>query len=218
MSEVNASKESVRAHYLSVLEKFDFFSLIEKSARLSDQFSNWIRDHHHLLQGKTVLSYVPFGNEPQLNIEMESRNEPYQVGYVRVYDWKACLMEAHFARRDMPDMWEELTFKNGNKVFQPMISQALCGPEAVGAILIPGLSFTKEGTRLGRGAGFYDRFLIRYPQALRVGIAFEEQIANSLPSNSWDIPIDALLTDTAFYPMKSYGEWQKNGKLRLSKE
>ena len=210
----SALKEAVRDEYLNKLAALDFFALIEKSSRLSDQFFSWSSQNASLFQGRYVVSFYPFGNEPQLNIEIEGGGEPYRVSYVRIHDWKTGSMEAHVARRELPGMWEDIPLKNGNKIFQPFASQPILRSEEIAVVLVPGLAFTREGTRLGRGSGFYDRFLSRYPHALRLGIAFEEQLATQLPTDSWDLPLDALLTDGNTYLMKSYGEWQKHGKLR----
>ncbi len=211
---VQAAKARVREECKARLANLDFFSLIEKSSRLSDRFFSWSEHNASLFQNRAVVSFVPFGNEPQLNIEVESRTEPYQVAYVRIDDWKQGKMVAHFARRDTPDMWEETEYKGGVKIYEPMSRQPLCQTEDIAVILVPALGFTREGLRLGRGAGFYDRFLSLHPHALRLGIAFEEQVLSQLPVDSWDLPIDILLTDGNTYPMKSYGEFEKHGKLK----
>jgi 5,10-methenyltetrahydrofolate synthetase len=213
MSSLDA-KAAIRSEYKQRLNAFDFFSLIDKSSKLSEHFFTWTQQNASHLQNKAVISFCPFGNEPQLNIEVESKSEPYQVAYVRVQDWKQGKMEAHYARRDLPGMWEEIGSSDETKFFQPDASQPICPPEKTAAILIPGLAFTRDGHRLGRGAGFYDRFLTRYPEALRIGVAFEEQITNHLPVDAWDISLDLLMTDSQIYSMKSYGEWKKHGKLR----
>jgi 5,10-methenyltetrahydrofolate synthetase len=63
------------------------------------------------------------------------------------------------------------------------------------AILVPGVAFDTQGVRLGRGAGWYDRILSRYPEALKIGLAFEEQIASTLPSEPWDVRMDLVVTN-----------------------
>ncbi|OQX30077.1 MAG: 5-formyltetrahydrofolate cyclo-ligase [Spirochaeta sp. LUC14_002_19_P3] len=74
-------------------------------------------------------------------------------------------------------------------------------------ILIPGLAFDEQGRRLGRGGGFYDRFLSRLrseAQAagirppLCLGFAYEEQIVPEVPTASHDEKVDALVTDARF--------------------
>ena len=212
----SAAKESARLEYQTKLAALDFFSLIDKSSKLSDQFFSWTSQNASQFHGRYIVSFYPFGNEPQLNIEHEGGGEPYRVSYVRIHDWKQGKMEAHVARRELPGMWEDIELKDGNRIFQPILSQPICKAEEIAVILVPGLAFTCEGARLGRGVGFYDRFLSRFPQALRLGIGFEEQMAMRLPTDPWDIPLDALLTDGGTTYMKSYVEWQKHGKLRMN--
>jgi len=63
-------------------------------------------------------------------------------------------------------------------------------------VLVPGLGFTPEGYRIGRGMGFYDRFLAQ-PEFVGVscGLAFEEQIVPALPVLDHDVPLSMLATD-----------------------
>ena len=70
--------------------------------------------------------------------------------------------------------------------------------EEIDAVIVPGLGFDREKNRLGRGAGFYDRFLKRItPSVKRIGIAFEFQISESLPINfSLDQKLDAVVSES----------------------
>ena len=63
-------------------------------------------------------------------------------------------------------------------------------------VIVPGLGFTETGYRIGRGMGFYDRFLAQ-PDFIGVscGLAFEEQIVPSLPLLDHDVPLGMLATD-----------------------
>ena len=60
-------------------------------------------------------------------------------------------------------------------------------------ILVPGIAFTLQGHRIGFGKGHYDR-LLATSSAIKVGLAFSEQIANDLPQESHDIPLDFIFT------------------------
>lgn len=64
-------------------------------------------------------------------------------------------------------------------------------------VVVPGLAFDAQGNRLGRGAGFYDRFL-SHPdlKATCVALAFDCQIVDSVPVLPHDIPIAAVFTDS----------------------
>jgi 5-formyltetrahydrofolate cyclo-ligase len=76
----------------------------------------------------------------------------------------------------------------------------------IDGFLVPGLGFDKNGARLGRGKGFYDRTLQRSPGE-KVGLAFSEQVIKSdLPCDPWDVFMDALVTDKEIRNFRSLGE------------
>lgn len=63
-------------------------------------------------------------------------------------------------------------------------------------ILVPGMAFSGDGTRLGRGRGFYDRYLQSLATTTtRVGIAFQCQIAESLPREPHDETMHLVVTE-----------------------
>ena len=49
--------------------------------------------------------------------------------------------------------------------------------------------------RLGQGGGYYDRALARFPEALRVGVAWSAQELDAVPADPWDLPLDMVLTE-----------------------
>ena len=61
-------------------------------------------------------------------------------------------------------------------------------------VVLPGLGFDTAGTRLGYGAGFYDRTLQNHP-ARRVGLAFSCQIVPELPAGPFDMPVHMIMTE-----------------------
>jgi 5-formyltetrahydrofolate cyclo-ligase len=64
-------------------------------------------------------------------------------------------------------------------------------------VLVPGLGFSPNGARIGRGGGFYDRFLAQATfQGTTCGLAFEEQVLESLPMMPHDQHVNMLVTDT----------------------
>ena len=68
-------------------------------------------------------------------------------------------------------------------------------PESeIDAFICPGLAFDKNGGRLGRGKGFYDRILINArPDALKIGVCFPEQLVPETFSEPHDIHMDAVI-------------------------
>ena len=63
-------------------------------------------------------------------------------------------------------------------------------------VLVPGIAFTRAGARIGRGAGFFDRFLAhRAARAIKIGIAFSFQIVESIPLDRYDVKLDLVVSD-----------------------
>ena len=78
-------------------------------------------------------------------------------------------------------------------------------------VLVPGLAFDDFGRRLGRGAGFYDRFIDRYrregaPQGLSLGFGYEFQVFSDLPTDSHDQSLDGIVTDARFVVCRRGGQ------------
>ena len=61
-------------------------------------------------------------------------------------------------------------------------------------IVVPGMAFDRRGHRLGRGKGYYDRFLIKYPEVKTIGICFSFQMLDEVPAESHDQVIDEIIT------------------------
>jgi 5-formyltetrahydrofolate cyclo-ligase len=66
----------------------------------------------------------------------------------------------------------------------------------IDVVLVPGLAFDTCGGRLGRGGGFYDRFLALVRPPLSIGVAFDEQMVDHLALESHDCLLTAIATPT----------------------
>jgi len=63
-------------------------------------------------------------------------------------------------------------------------------------VVVPGMAFDPAGRRLGKGFGCYDRFLAELAgRTETVGLAFSWQLVPEVPVESWDVPVDAVVTD-----------------------
>lgn len=59
--------------------------------------------------------------------------------------------------------------------------------------VIPGIAFTKDGKRMGRGKGYYDRLLTNFPKLWKIGVCFPFQVLEQLPVERYDVPMDELV-------------------------
>ncbi len=70
--------------------------------------------------------------------------------------------------------------------------------------LVPGMAFDRQGNRLGRGKGYYDRLLPQLSHAYKIGICFGFQVCEQIPCDSFDQPMDAVLTEQGWIIEKQY--------------
>ena len=83
------------------------------------------------------------------------------------------------------------------------------GVEAVGTadvVLVPALAVARDGTRLGRGGGSYDRALSRVPAGVPVAaLLFDGELVDALPREPWDRPVDAVVTPAGWRELGNTG-------------
>ncbi len=94
-----------------------------------------------------------------------------------------------------------LNLKRGfEKVPEPIgIEPSSTYDQSVEIIVVPGVAFDLKGDRLGMGKGYYDRYLQRQKGKLKIGLAYAEQILDSIPKDNYDEPVDIIITDRAVY-------------------
>ena len=71
------------------------------------------------------------------------------------------------------------------------------GHEAIDAVVVPGVAFTPDGERLGRGGGFYDRLLAARGPVRTVGVCMERFVLDELPRSPHDAAVDMVVTDAS---------------------
>ncbi|MBI3514336.1 MAG: hypothetical protein HY060_09780, partial [Proteobacteria bacterium] len=83
----------------------------------------------------------------------------------------------------------------GNGAWVPPAAAAVREPDL---LLVPMIAFDRHGTRLGQGAGYYDRTLLalRAARAITaIGVAYAVQELPDIPTGPYDQPLDAILTE-----------------------
>ncbi|KQM65139.1 5-formyltetrahydrofolate cyclo-ligase [Sphingomonas sp. Leaf17] len=143
-----------------------------------------------LAPGLTVASYVPLGDEAD--------PAPFADA---ARDAGCRIALPHVAGRGAAKEVDRMRFlypcgrdlENGPYgLLQPPADAAEAVPDIV---LTPLLGFDRRGTRLGQGAGYYDRAFALLPNAWRVGIAWSVQEVETLVADPWDMPLHAIATE-----------------------
>jgi 5-formyltetrahydrofolate cyclo-ligase len=139
---------------------------------------------HSLFSGKKVLAlFAPTLTEPNLDLLWDlGLLSPYSVSYPRCEG-------GTLSFRPVSTLSELAPGRFG--IREPVAGPALA---QLDLIVVPGLAFTAEGNRLGRGAGFYDRFLTGIPATtVKVGVCFEFQRVSEVPQESHDVKMDTVV-------------------------
>ncbi len=68
--------------------------------------------------------------------------------------------------------------------------------DMIDLVVVPGLAFDRKGYRVGRGKGFYDRFLARKEfKGVRCALCYHEQVIDAVPYEPHDMPMHLIVTD-----------------------
>ena len=94
---------------------------------------------------------------------------------------------------------DEELIKSNFGVYEPLENNnKLYSKNDINLIIIPGISFDKEKNRIGFGKGYYDKYL-KNKNIYKIGLCFDEQIADKLPCSENDIKMDIVITDKYLY-------------------
>lgn len=71
-------------------------------------------------------------------------------------------------------------------------------PRSIEMVIVPAVAYDRNGNRIGRGKGYYDRLLGR-TKAIRIGVAYDFQIVDEFEVEPHDIPVDIVITESSIY-------------------
>ena len=67
-------------------------------------------------------------------------------------------------------------------------------PVEIDLMIVPGAAFDRTGNRLGRGKGFYDRFLSMHPNIYKTGVCFDYQLVEKVPAEAHDVRMNTVIS------------------------
>lgn len=136
-----------------------------------------------------IASFAAIQSEPDLSPLIESLPQ-HQWCFPRV-------TSSHLTFHHIPH-YQSLS-KGSFGILEPSPEQNIIALPRLDLVLCPGLGFGRDHSRLGRGGGFYDRLLAAIrDDAITIGIAFDSQIVEHVPTEAHDLPLDHILTPTSW--------------------
>ena len=138
-----------------------------------------------------VMLYMPLASEVDLTPVAIRCFQTGKTVCVPLVDWK---------RRDMEPVevtsFDDHVMEVDEHGLRMPRGGAPIPPDLLDLVVVPGLAFDAHGHRLGRGGGYYDRFLGRLRRtAATVGLGFDVQITDEVPVNDGDVSVDIVVTD-----------------------
>lgn len=132
---------------------------------------------------RTVLLYYPIHNEVDLRPLLE-----------KYHDSKTLLLPVtHRHSIEIRSYTGETCLKPGYAHIPEPQTPAYTGK--IDLILVPGVVFDHKGHRIGRGGGYYDRFLKKHKNAYKLGVAYDFQLKHhNLPQTWHDQPLNGVIT------------------------
>ena len=137
-------------------------------------------------KAKTVMFYISFGGEVNTKDMIRKSKESGKIVTVPVCEKNriinACLLGGR-----------ERLAKGPYGILEPVTKQCF-NLRNLDLVIVPGLGFTKQGKRLGRGKGYYDRFLKKLSSKTdTIGLAFDFQILSRIPTTPTDVNVDRVV-------------------------
>ncbi len=186
---INLDKSSLRARLKSALIVLkgsgDFESKNKLLASNIGRLFNFHLKITHLNQYK-IGAYAPMDLEPSWISFLETE-------FGQKVTWSYPLLNSAGKMDFCISKYQELEKRRdfGVELLLPKLTMKSCSPDL---LFIPGLGFTASGERIGKGKGFYDKYLNGF-EGVSVGLCFEEQILMELPTEEHDKKMQFIVTD-----------------------
>jgi 5-formyltetrahydrofolate cyclo-ligase len=179
-------KKKIRSTILNKRNSMLFSEVLEKSERIKEQVFHL----DEFKEAKTILFYVSYDNEVYTH-EMikESLEVKKQVVVPKTDMNKRTILCSTLTK------WDDL-LAGAYNILEPR-QECLneVSPESIDLIIMPGIAFDCQGNRIGHGMGYYDRLLKKKMNAHRLGLAFEFQIVENIPTEPHDIKVEKIVTE-----------------------
>lgn len=180
-------REDVKKH-LAVLTPLEY---MEFNAAIHERFLGLDR----VRRAASIMIYYSIGNEVETVSIIQTL-----LAMGKTVSIPVCTPSRDLIAGLVTDVNQLVTTRLGLREPDP---NGLKSPDLMDLIVVPGLAFDERGYRLGRGAGYYDRFLGGCPNIYTLGFAYDFQVFPQIPTESHDTKMAGLITTTGFREFQS---------------
>jgi 5-formyltetrahydrofolate cyclo-ligase len=185
--EINKEKKILRKHIKSLKESYSSTEL----GAMSRQVMQQVEQLELFKVAKCVMVYWSLSDEVDTHAFVERWHRDKQIILPKV---EGELLELRLFEG-------EKLLKVGRHfgIMEPA-GALITDYSSIDFVVVPGVAFTAQGERLGRGGGYYDRLLPQLKGAFKAGVAFPFQVLEYLPVDGFDMKMDVVVWDKTQKP------------------
>lgn len=175
------NKKEIRAYIRALKKQYSNEELIELSRPVTDK----LLKHKKVKEAQTILMYYSLADEVYTHdIITKLVNMNKTVLLPRVIDDENMIICHYKSDKDLSE--------GAFHIMEP-IGEEFTDYNKIELCIVPGMSFDSNNNRLGRGKGYYDRFLAKVPNSYKIGVCFDFQKLKEIPSGKYDINVDEVI-------------------------
>ena len=161
----------------------------EEVARSSTFVCQHILANAAYQEAEHILGYLAFGKELSLDAVLEQALAEGKKVYV-----PHIISATEFVAVQLSSLQDLALDRYGIRCVKEPVK--VLEPSKLDLVLVPAVAFARDGNRLGMGAGYYDRFLLKCLQAVQIGVAYAALLQDEVPTDAYDVPVPYLATES----------------------
>ena len=170
--------------------------LIRKNLSKEFVFENSLKIKNNLFglndfkKASTILFYVSYNNEVYTHEMIKELLTSKKIILVPISDTRNRTLILSKLEK-----WSDLSRGTYNILEPKKEKIKQVDIDSIDLIIVPGVGFDERGNRIGHGKGYYDNLLRNSKKAISIGLSFECQIIENIPTGKYDIPVDIIVTE-----------------------
>jgi 5-formyltetrahydrofolate cyclo-ligase len=181
-------KKSIRKEISALKKEIPFEKKIERSAPILDK----LESHPDFIKAQNILFYWSMNDEVHTHIAVQ-RLAAHKNIFLPVVDGDDLLIKKF-------NGVETLVAGESFAIPEPSVDAEETSIENIDLVVVPGVAFDRQGGRMGRGKGFYDRMFSKVTKKeqtpVKIGVCFNFQLIDSVPKEPHDELMNTIITES----------------------
>ena len=181
-------KKSIRKAISAMKKEVPLEKKIERSASIIDKLEN----HPDFIRAQNILFYWSMNDEVHTHIAVQKWGASKNI-FLPVVDGDDLLIKKFCGV-------ETLVAGESFAITEPSVDADETSIDNIDLVVVPGVAFDREGGRMGRGKGFYDRMFSKVTDKkqtpIKIGVCFDFQLIGEVPKEPHDELMNTIITES----------------------